>query len=302
MSDEKKEAPKPRVLNRWSQVEGMFVPAGDTAARLPPGIYDLAVSNGQTIFIPVPSRTDDLIRFPSSATDAVVSEIDAFWQREDRFREHGLPYKRGILLYGPPGSGKSCTLQLIERDVVSRGGVCLIFQSPAVFLNCYRVFRMVQPDTPVVVIMEDLDAILERQNESSVLNLLDGAEQVDRVVFLATTNYPEKLSARITNRPSRFDRRYKISHPADEARELYLESLAGEHGGDIDIPKWVRDTKGMSLAHLKELFVGTVLIGTSYNEVLGALREMTENKLGSWDDDKEFVRRMVKGFVEGGYA
>jgi len=299
VSDEK-ETLKPRVLNRWSQVEGVFLPAGETSAVLPPGIYDLAVANGQTVFIPVQSRTDDLIRFPSSATDAVVAEIEAFWQREDRFREHGLPYKRGILLYGPPGSGKSCTLQLIERDVIARGGVCLIFQSPSVFLNCYRVFRMVEPDTPVVVVMEDLDAILERQNESSVLNLLDGAEQVDRVVFLATTNYPEKLSARITNRPSRFDRRYKIPHPADAARELYLESLL--HGEDVDVAKWVRDTRGMSLAHLKELFVGTVLIGTPYNEVLGALREMSENKPGSWDDDKEFARQMVKAFVDGGYA
>ncbi|MFK5088309.1 AAA family ATPase, partial [Klebsiella pneumoniae] len=73
--------------------------------------------------------------------------------------------------------------------------------------------------------MEDIDATLEIYNESTVINLLDGVDRVDKIVFLATTNYPEKLGTRIMNRPSRFDKRFKVGYPTDNTRKIYLEHL-----------------------------------------------------------------------------
>jgi len=273
-------------LVRWVSSDGYFYGTGDAATeeQLPPGVYDLVSVQGVVFFTPVEARTDELLRFPDSAIDTVVAEIVTFWEREDAFRLHDLPYKRGILLYGPAGSGKSCTLQIVARDVVERGGVVLMFNNPDLFLMGYRIFRMIQPQTPLVVMMEDLDAILERSSETKVLNLLDGIEQVDKVVFVATTNFPEKLGDRIVNRPSRFDRRYKIPHPAPAARRMYLEALSRD-GDDVDLDKWSKDTDGMSLAHLKELFIGVKVLGGEYPAVLKALRNMKE-KTSSEDYDE----------------
>jgi SpoVK/Ycf46/Vps4 family AAA+-type ATPase len=151
---------------------------------------------------------------------------------------------------------------------------------------------MVQPDTKIVVFMEDLDALLERK-ESVTLNMLDGAEDLQRVVFVATTNYPEKLGPRVQNRPSRFDRRFKIPHPSPVARQMYLEKVVSAGSAKIDIERYVRDSDGFSLAHLKELFVATVLIGAPYEKAVASLREMIEETASSVYDttDPATVRR-----------
>lgn len=272
--DDDEEGPD-QMLKQWTKGAGYFKPVGDTQDTIPPGMYDIAIGQETgLVFIPTRVRTDDIIRFPEAPIDEVVDEIDRFWSREEVFREYGLPFKRGILLWGPPGSGKSTTLSLVSRDVIDRGGVVIIFD-PTNFLAAYRAFRDVQPDTPIVALMEDLDAMLDRR-ESSTLNMLDGAESLHKVVFLATTNYPEKLDPRVKNRPSRFDRVIYIGHPGPESRRLYLEHLISG-SAEVDIDQYVKDTEGMSLAHLKELFVATVLIGRDYREVAKDLRAMVDD-------------------------
>jgi energy-coupling factor transporter ATP-binding protein EcfA2 len=259
---------------------GAYHPVGQTTGDLPPGMYEPVLTQEGLFLVPMAIRTDDIVVFPDAATTEVVREIEKFWEREDRFREFGLPFKRGMLLYGPPGSGKSTTLQLVARDVIGRDGIVMPFRGDA-WLMAYRAVRAVQPEVPIVTLMEDLDALLERK-ESSTLNLLDGAEDLQRVIFLATTNYIEKLDPRVKNRPSRFDRRFHIDHPGAEARRLYLESIA-DGKVEIDIARYVKDTEGMSLAHLKELFVATVIIGQQYETAVRELEAMNNNRVHSAD-------------------
>jgi AAA+ superfamily predicted ATPase len=279
----------------WTTSDGrVFVPAAATQKTLTPGVYEIDQSSSIGLYFEkIPVRSEGLIRFPDTNSDKVVSEIQKFWEREDIFNEYELTYKRGILLYGPPGSGKSCTIQLIMQDVVERQGIVIKFTEPRLFVDGIRVLRQVQPETPVVVIMEDIDSILDMYNESEVLNILDGVNQANKVVFLATTNYPEKLGARIVNRPSRFDKRFRIGFPSKASRRMYFEHLIG--GGDkeildekisdlkLDLDRWVKDTDEMSVAHLKELFVQVVIIGDDYEDAIKTLQSMTENL-----EDKEF--------------
>lgn len=277
-------------FTQWSTSDSKrFIPTSRTQAELTPGVYDILHSNTVgTYFEKIPVLTVGLLRFPETNSERVVSEIQSFWKREHLFREYKLTYKRGIILWGPPGSGKSCTIQLIMRDVVDRGGVVIKFTHPSLFLEGIRKFREIQPDTPIVVLMEDIDSIIENYSESEVLNILDGVNQVEKVVFLATTNYPEKL-ARIINRPSRFDKRIKISHPNAESRRMYLDFVIG--GPDkvkelkIDLDQWVEDTENFSLAHLKELFTAVVILGDSYDDAIEALSLMKEDMPDSEDDE-----------------
>jgi SpoVK/Ycf46/Vps4 family AAA+-type ATPase len=125
---------------------------------------------------------------------------------------------------------------------------------------------------------------------------LDGVNQIDKVVYLATTNYPERLGARIINRPSRFDKRFKIGHPNEESRKMYLEHLIGRdkiNNLKIDIDKWVEDTEDFSLAHIKELFTAVVILGDNYEESVETLSEMREASPTSNEDE---VRKPI-GFI-----
>ena len=274
---------------QWSTSDGVrFAPSSKTANQLTPGVYDICHNSAVGLYFEkIQILTTGLIQFPETNSDKVVAEIKNFWEKESVFKKFNLNYKRGIILYGPPGSGKSSTIQFIMRDVVDRDGVVIKFTAPNLFLEGIRKFREIQPNTPIVVLMEDIDSIIEIYCESEVLNILDGVNQIDKVVFLATTNYPEKLGARIINRPSRFDKRFKINHPNAESRRIYLEFIIGKETldfADIDLDKWVRDTEDFSLAHLKELFTAVVILGDSYEESLDSLNLMRQETPDSSED------------------
>lgn len=273
--------------SQWTSPNGQhFMPASKTVAQLPPGVYEIDRTQAGIYFEAIPVKTEGLIKFPETNSNRVLSEIQKFWERESLFRDYDLSYKRGIMLYGPPGSGKSCTVQLVMHDVVKRGGVVLQFNEPFLFIDGLRILRTIQPDTPVVAIIEDIDDLLQHYKESQILNILDGVECVNKVVFLATTNYPEKLGHRIMNRPSRFDKRFRIGFPSEKSRRLYFETLIGEEkikSLGIDIARWVKDTDKLSIAHLKELFVAVVILGDDYKAAVKTLRTMKEEV-----DDKDF--------------
>lgn len=286
-----------RSFVQWTTSDNLtFVPASKTKEALVPGVYEISISPQIGLFFKkIPVRTEGLLRFPETNSNKVIDEITNFWEREHIFRNYGLNYKRGILLYGPPGSGKSCTIQLLMQDVVKRDGVVINFQDPNLYIEGLRTLRQIQPETPVVTIMEDIDNMLDIYNESEILNILDGVNEADKVVFLATTNYPERLGARIVNRPSRFDKRFRIGYPNEESRKMYFEHLIGvEHIKElgIDLDRWVEDTDTLSLAHLKELFVAVVILGDEYDEAIKILKKMKEPV-----DDRDYEGQM--GFSGG---
>lgn len=309
-----KRAGQPRAMEEPSEVLGLnpntnycqwstsddkrFLPTSKTVDKLVPGVYDICMHpNIGLYFEKVPVLTIGLINLPETNVDKVVAEIKNFWKKEKIFKEYNLTYKRGLILWGPPGGGKTSVLQFVMRDVVERGGVVFKFCHPSIFLDGIRKFREIQPNTPVVILMEDIDAILEVHNESEVLNILDGVDQINKAVFLATTNYPEKLGARIINRPSRFDKRFKIGYPNAESRKIYFEFIIGKDkikSFNIDLKKWVKDTEGFSIAHLKELFVAVIILGDNYEEAIETLSTMKEAIKSSDDEHKNKIGFAIK--------
>lgn len=278
---------------QWASSDGrFFVPATETYDKLIPGCYEIVFRpEGGIAFVNVPVKTQELIRFEDANSDKVINEIRKFWKLKPNFKKHGIAFKRGIILWGPPGSGKSCTIQFVMRDLIESGGICIKFTDPRAFTIGMRTLRRIEKKRPIVAVMEDIDAILEIYNESDVLNLLDGIDLVEDVVFLATTNYPEKLGERVINRPSRFDKRFKIGYPNAESRKIYFEHLfknVDVKEAGIDIDKWVEDTEEFSVAHMQELFIAVHLLGDKYEEALETLTEMQRPISSDHDEDSDF--------------
>lgn len=102
---------------------------------------------------------------------------------------------------------------------------------------------------------------------------------------VATTNHPERLDAHFTNRPGRFDIKKKLNHLTAEGREYFLKHKLKEGELEkIDLPKWVKDTEGLSIAHLKELIVSVLIMGKEYNSVVETLKRMKDFKSSREDN------------------
>jgi SpoVK/Ycf46/Vps4 family AAA+-type ATPase len=180
-------------------------------------------------------------------------------------------------MYGEPGCGKSGIIQLIAKDLIEQNGIILNIKDAddvEFFIEFITTFRKIEKNRPLIVLLEDIDSIAGENNHSTskLLNILDGVKQIEGVVYIATTNYPEKLQDRITNRPSRFDRRYKVELPNEEIRRAYIHhKLNDEDLKGVDIEMWIKRTEGMSLSHLKEVVISTIVMGRDFEDVMDNL-------------------------------
>ena len=266
-------------LARWAQlVEGVYMKADHTLESLPAGVYRARYSNqhGCLLILRVPVQFDDLYALDDAASHEVLRNIEIFWDSQSRYQQLGALQKRGILLWGAPGSGKSSTIALIIQDVVKRNGIVFFTEEADICADALQAIRGIEPHRPIVHIMEDVDTLMERKSdEHKLLAVLDGEQQIDNVVHIATTNYPELLDARVVQRPNRFDEVIQIGMPNARARRQYLERLLAKvEGGSIDLDAWVNDTDGLSLAHLRELTVSVVALGRPYDKTLTRLKGM----------------------------
>lgn len=271
-----------RIGAKYSTTDGKSFQAVDcNCEKLDAGIYRTYMDyQGNITFTKIGSADGDILKFPNQDQENIIKEMREFWGKESFYKQAGLSFKRGILLYGPQGSGKTSVSKMVVNDVIQRGGIAIDFKNPDFDVPALQFFRKAEPTRPLVVLMEDIDILVADGNakkESDVLNILDGMFKIENVIFLATTNHPEKLEARITNRPSRFDRVIQIGLPAEEDRKFYLENIIKKfekENKNFNIKKWVKDTETLSVAHLKELVVSVFIYGYDYEKTLHLLDKM----------------------------
>lgn len=218
--------------------------------------------------------TDGIYTLPDMATKSVLEEVKKFWDSEARYRKHKLLYKRGIILWGKPGSGKTIAIKLLMNELVARDGIVIIGQSIPLLILCLKALRRIEPKRNLIIVLEDIDEIINFNGESTVLSLLDGESSVDNILCIASTNFPDRLGARIINRPSRFDRRIYVGMPTAESRRAYLKQATNDGLSEADLDKWVLDSDDMSIAHLRELVAAVYCLEQPYGEVIKRLIDM----------------------------
>ena len=298
------QAPKPAFPNDclsssnaklWAISGNAYVPCEESVSQLPSGHYIVNSDPNRGLFFQKRDFSiDDLVDFPDSNSKAVITQIEQFWNLKEHFRNYGFLWKRGILLWGPPGSGKTSTVQIIAQKIIERNGIAVSVYNPLLTAAGLHILRRIEPERPVLGLIEDIDAIIHDWGESDLLALLDGENQIDNIVYLATTNYPQNLDLRFVNRPSRFDIIAKIGMPNENARRMYFKAKSKSIDSSA-IEKWVKDTDGFSMAHLKEMLISVEVFGNAYDDVLDRLNAMINNK----DENHNFesnYKTKISGF------
>lgn len=290
------ELKRQKFLTQYSVRGNSFQATGKTLESLKPGIYMLTNNMGGVAFVIYEVKTDELLRFEDSRFEQILEEINDFWKLENDFKDMGFNHKRGILLYGSPGTGKTCVLKLVMEDVIKNGDVIFLAKSPGIVNIAMKEFREVEPDRKVLVVLEDIDEMVA-YNERSLLELLDGPEQEDKVLYLATTNYIDRLPPRML-RPGRFDRKLEIGCPPKKGRFAYLNNKLSEKETEENIIELVKDTEGFSFGQLRELLVATYCLKHDRDEVISRLRvniePVAENEISEYFENLPIATRIIE--------
>jgi SpoVK/Ycf46/Vps4 family AAA+-type ATPase len=198
--------------------------------------------------------------------EEIQTDFRQFFASREVYDRYHIPWKRGVLLLGPPGNGKTHTIKALINHL---GKPCLYVKSFKArhytdHQNIRKVFTRARQTTPCLLVMEDLDSLINDNNRAFFLNELDGFAANTGVVVIATTNHPEKLDPAILERPSRFDRKYTFALPAPAEREAYIAHWNAALEPDLrlstpGLTEIVTLTEGFSFAYLKELFVSSMM-------------------------------------------
>jgi len=255
-----------------------------------PGIYRIKVipRTAELLLQAISITSDKLVDLPDTVSDKVLSEIDDFFTEETRslFEKYEFLYKRGILLYGEPGTGKTVIVHKIMDKLVGRGGIVLLNPDPYNVNAFVTGIRDVEPDKQVLIVWEDLDAMLD-EHEIEILAVLDGEDRMDNVVFIATTNYITQIPMRISNRPSRFASVIEVGLPGPAARKMFLEAKL--HKDDnVNLDEWVKVTEGLTIDHLKDLIISVMCLKLPLESAAEKLRSMGPVDPQDEDHDDEY--------------
>lgn len=213
-----------------------------------------------------PALTRESLVLPAGVLEEVESQVIGVARHRGRLAASGQHLKRGVLLHGPPGTGKTHTLRylisrLTDTTVIMLSGDALQFIAPAV-----SIARALQP---ALVIVEDVDLIAERRGMHpgqhpllfQLLNEMDGlGEDVD-VTFLLTTNRADLLEPALAQRPGRIDQAVELPLPDADGRRRLLALYRGNLDLElVDSEPIVAETEGVTASFFKELLRRAALV------------------------------------------
>ncbi|KAK3991087.1 putative ATPase [Cladorrhinum sp. PSN332] len=256
------------------QTDALLLAAGIWTSSLHDEIYvwdDNGWFKDGLLFKSVQSASWDDIILPAATKTSLIADTLGFFDSRELYQTLALSWKRGIILHGVPGNGKTATIKALINSLAEKDIPSLYVKQ---FDSCRgskwsikKIFERARQMAPCLLIFEDLDSLVEDKLRSYFLNEVDGLESNEGILMIGSTNHLSRLDAAIAKRPSRFDRKYHFSIPDLETREEYARywrrKLDGKEAGrgfeEGLCPLVAKMTEGFSFAYVRELFVSTLL-------------------------------------------
>lgn len=224
--------------------------------------YRGQVLNPMLEFVKFPRLTWDDIILPEPVLRDVRANVVHWIEKMDDLVKLGLPARRGILVSGESGTGKT----LLGRVLASTLGSTFLWVTPKYLLRSqglHAIFEIAHELAPTVVFLEDVDFFAMDRSETrgavlpELLNALDGLVPNDGVVTIMTTAHPDALDPALRDRPGRLDRKIVLPRPDLECRlamlQRFLKGSMLEAGADLE--RVAREAEGLTGAHLREVAV-----------------------------------------------
>ena len=208
------------------------------------------------------SSWDDLV-LDEPVLQLVKGDYESFFAREAWFRTLKLPFRRGYLLHGPPGNGKTSVIRAMLSRRGMRGLTLNFFSPNTDDDDLQKMFERAADCAPSMIVLEDIDRAFPRDQASGtnskvslqqLLNCLDGIGTQDGVVVVATANEPTALEPAILRRPGRFDRVVFFPNPTADLRLQYLHKLNCRFA-ESELMAAIDLADGFSFAQMREVYI-----------------------------------------------
>ncbi|MGH1491748.1 MAG: AAA family ATPase [Acidimicrobiales bacterium] len=244
--------------------------------------------------MPRPERTASDVILPAEDLSSIVRHTIGVGERAEQLLTAGRHLKRGLLLFGPPGTGKTHTIGYLMASMPERTTVVL--QGPSVGALGYAA-AIVRNLTPSMLVIEDIDLIATERGMPGMgpadpllfqlLNEMDGLTATDDVLFVLTTNRVDVLEPALVARPGRVDHAVEIGPPDEAGRKRLLELYLNENDDLDGLEAVVERTEGVTASFMKELVRRATLVALddTGNSVVGnghlesALDELLEGSV-----------------------
>jgi AAA+ superfamily predicted ATPase len=181
---------------------------------------------------------------PHEQVRAELGFIAASIRNHEMLKAEGLTIRRGLLLSGPPGDGKSTAIECFVNDIAGAATIIIVEAVDRI----RAVYHLAQMLAPAVVILEDLDLMTKSRQDpysyavkddvtGELLQVLSGGSAYADIVTIATTNHPEAIDEALAKRAGRFDAHIRMGYPSDADKRLILDLYLDRFGVSDDFTR-----------------------------------------------------------------
>lgn len=207
-----------------------------------------------------------------SMKEQIIADVDDFFGSKDTYEKLKVPWKRGVIYYGPPGNGKTISIKAMMHALYERKDAVptLYVKSLTSFFgpedSINQIFALARRTAPCYLVFEDLDSVVSDNVRSYFLNAVDGIAKNDGIFMVGSTNHLDRLDPGIAKRPSRFDRKYLFPNPNEQERVAYMQYWQKKLSDNEELefpdklaPAAAKITNGFSFAYLQEAMIASLL-------------------------------------------